>query len=63
MWLLDPIHFTLREFMGEEFLECAILSHTGGEEVTFKDVQNQQFKSKTGFSQLKAFCQLAANNT
>jgi hypothetical protein len=36
---------------------------TGGEEVTFKDVQNQQFKSKTGFSQFKAFCQLAGNNT
>jgi hypothetical protein len=48
MWLLDPIHFTLREFMGEGLPECAIWSHTGGEEVTFKDVQNQQFKSKTG---------------
>ena len=26
MWLLDPIYFTLREFMGEELPECAIVS-------------------------------------
>lgn len=55
----------LAEFYGKEIPPYAILSHTWGadhEEVTFKDLENDTYKSKPGFSKIR-FCKDQAFKT
>jgi hypothetical protein len=62
MRLLNTITFDLKEFLGENIPEYAILSHTWGEnEVVFQDFKNGQdaWKEKPSFKKLSGFCSIA----
>jgi hypothetical protein len=70
MWLINTTTYEIKAFVepsdggvGEDLPFYAILSHTWAEdEVTFQDIQNNDFLLKKGFQKLKGFCKTARCN-
>lgn len=67
MRLLNTTTFELKDFLGVQILEYAILSHTWGEEeIIFPDLLAQanddSWKTKKSFKKVLGFCSLAQEN-
>lgn len=65
MRLLNTSTLTLKEFIGDQLPEYAIISHTWGQdEILFADVEGStdSWKTKSSYEKFQGFCNTAADN-